>query len=441
MRQCTGRCAVPWLVLVVLLIVVALEPVGSRAQRSAPKKKKKKKQAWRPVPLRDAAGACVQPWQDPNPAHLFPKCDVDELTADQLTPALFAEKYSLQRPFILRNATANAGAREFLADRCDIVERFGDVQVDLGDPFSLVVHGRPSSSTSLREYLDTPFEVSAPLYFFDRFGRWTEHLGELGSMLETPAALQLHPVDADAPIIFAIGKTGSGIGLHAHQDAWNQVLFGAKRWTLYPGSPGGVPPEAGYNPTEPHLQWLRATYPVVKDGVNKPLECVQRAGDVIYVPEGWYHATVNLGDTAAIARRTEEFTAGSSREIGGRAITAVMHKKHDEAVLLAEEARQLDPREGDHSISLGHALDGAGRRNEARASFQRAVELMPRNPGAYLTFGKLLNQMGEHHAARGTLSEGNELINAAGKDNPLAQALVDELAKARQALVEQKQEL
>ena len=66
---------------------------------------------------------------------------------------------------------------------------------------------------------------------------------------------------------------------------------------------------------------------------------------------------------------------------------------------------------------------------------------MPRNPGAYLTFGKLLNQMGEHYAARGTLSEGNELINAAGEDNPLAQALVDELAKARQALVKQKQEL
>ena len=117
----------------------------------------------------------------------------------------------------------------------------------------------------------------------------------------------------------------------------DQVLFGAKRWTLYPGSPGGVPPEAGYNPTEPHLQWLHDVYPKVKDNeALKPMECVQRAGDVIYVPEGWYHATVNLGDTGAIARRTEEFTVGSSREIGGRAIGAVMRKRNEEGLKLAE---------------------------------------------------------------------------------------------------------
>ena len=69
-----------------------------------------------------------------------------------------------------------------------------------------------------------------------------------------------------------------------------------------------VPPEAGYNPTEPHLQWLHdvyvsdavrcvytcrrlidlsndCRYPKVKDDpLLKPMECVQRAGDVIYVP-------------------------------------------------------------------------------------------------------------------------------------------------------------
>ena len=99
--------------------------------------------------------------------------------------------------------------------------------------------------------------------------------------------------------------------MHAHQDAWNQgkkffltkiirlnryenyeilpwaVLFGAKRWALYPGSPGGVPAQAGYNPAEPHLAWLQKVYPEVKNNPDlAPLECVQRAGDIIYVPEG-----------------------------------------------------------------------------------------------------------------------------------------------------------
>lgn len=62
------------------------------------------------------------------------------------------------------------------------------------------------------------------------------------------------------------------------------MLFGAKRWALYPGA---VPPPASYNPTESHLTWMKDVYPNVKDSPElAPLECVQRAGDIIYVPEG-----------------------------------------------------------------------------------------------------------------------------------------------------------
>jgi ribosomal protein L16 Arg81 hydroxylase len=417
----TVAAAAPRLLLIALALSV-LHPAGSRRSKTAKR-----------------AGGCARPWEETKPGHVFDKSDVDELTPEELTPELFAEKYSLRRPLIIRNASDNAAARRFLANRCDIIERFGDVKVDLGDPFSLVVHGRATSSMSLREYLDTPFDLKAPRYFFDRLGHWMEHLGELNELLESPGSVQLQPADAAAPIIFAIGKTASGIGLHAHQDAWNQVLFGAKRWTLYPGSPGGVPKEAGYNPTEPHLSWLHDVYPKVKDDdATKPMECIQYAGDVIYVPEGWYHATVNLGDTGAIARRTEEFTPGSSRELGGRAIKAVMSQRHDAAVSLAEQAQEIDPKEGDHAINMGHALDGAGRRSEAKAAFQRAVELMPRNPGSYLTLGKLLNEMGEYGAAGGSLSRGRGLVSAAGEDNPLAQALKDELSKSRKARAEQK---
>ena len=29
-------------------------------------------------------------------------------------------------------------------------------------------------------------------------------------------------------------------------------------------------------------------------------ECVQHPGDLVYVPPGYHHAVVNLGDTAAV---------------------------------------------------------------------------------------------------------------------------------------------
>ena len=31
------------------------------------------------------------------------------------------------------------------------------------------------------------------------------------------------------------------------------------------------------------------------------LECMQEPGDLIYVPEAWYHAVVNIGEVLSIA--------------------------------------------------------------------------------------------------------------------------------------------
>jgi ribosomal protein L16 Arg81 hydroxylase len=32
----------------------------------------------------------------------------------------------------------------------------------------------------------------------------------------------------------------------------------------------------------------------------RPLECVQEAGDTMYLPAGWSHLTVNIGETIGI---------------------------------------------------------------------------------------------------------------------------------------------
>lgn len=40
--------------------------------------------------------------------------------------------------------------------------------------------------------------------------------------------------------IFFLGGSASGVGFHKHADAWNGVIFGRKRWFLYP--PQKTPP-------------------------------------------------------------------------------------------------------------------------------------------------------------------------------------------------------
>lgn len=82
---------------------------------------------------------------------------------------------------------------------------------------------------------------------------------------------------------------------------------------------------AAYNPSEPHIAWLTAVYPAVrKDAASRPLECVQRAGDVLYVPAGWYHATINLGDTIAVAQRRSIYPTDSGRDLADRSVRGTL---------------------------------------------------------------------------------------------------------------------
>jgi len=57
--------------------------------------------------------------------------------------------------------------------------------------------------------------------------------------------------------------------------------------------PGGVWP--GYS----QVDWINQIYPNLSDE-DKPIECIQEPGEILYVPEGWYHAVINLGEGVAI---------------------------------------------------------------------------------------------------------------------------------------------
>ena len=54
---------------------------------------------------------------------------------------------------------------------------------------------------------------------FDRDGRWSESMGEFRELLSPPSSASVslspppEPGEPERPMIFAIGKTGSGIGL------------------------------------------------------------------------------------------------------------------------------------------------------------------------------------------------------------------------------------
>ncbi|NWX95471.1 JMJD8 protein, partial [Nothoprocta ornata] len=94
---------------------------------------------------------------------------------------------------------------------------------------------------------------------------------------------------------FGIAGSGSGVPFHWHGPGYSEVIYGRKRWFLYP--PDKAP---HFHPNETTLAWLRDTYPSLLPE-ERPLECTIRPGEVLYFPDRWWHATLNLDTSVFIS--------------------------------------------------------------------------------------------------------------------------------------------
>jgi hypothetical protein len=66
-------------------------------------------------------------------------------------------------------------------------------------------------------------------------------------------------------------------------------------------------PSTSYYTTLPAAAWLESRYPSERaDG--KVLECTQMAGDVVYVPRQYGHATLNTQESIGVAQEFEFLT-------------------------------------------------------------------------------------------------------------------------------------
>ena len=124
----------------------------------------------------------------------------------------------------------------------------------------------------------------------------------------------LHPVfDKGVPGLkqFLLGGIGSGSMMHFHGSAVNLLLVGLKVWVLFP-------PTHAFFARERAFDWFNVSYkrdfldcstsytvtPTV-DSSNKAciphISFLQKAGDIVYIPEHWGHAVFNLADSFALA--------------------------------------------------------------------------------------------------------------------------------------------
>lgn len=95
-------------------------------------------------------------------------------------------------------------------------------------------------------------------------------------------------------LAWGLGGSGSGVPFHTHGAVFAEVIHGKKRWFLYPPN---VRPK--FDPNESTLRWLRDVYSKLSDLEMESglLECTVNAGEVIFLPFGWWHATLNIGQS------------------------------------------------------------------------------------------------------------------------------------------------
>lgn len=236
-------------------------------------------------------------WQEEPYPHVYDtnRCTIDRIAIDKLTKQKFLSEYYLHKPLILTPTpqSAQATLRVRAAwSRPSTLRLLSKLPVNLGTPHSLTAFGDGVVSSTLGQYIvdlrnSSVDRISADHYLFDRRGFFKQAAVLLETYQPHPL-FHWHTTDAQYGtsdgMTYALGPTGSGINFHYHKDGWNEVLFGRKRWFLYPPTVGAPP--GGYNQFEGALKWYDETYHTLKED-ELPFECVQYPGEVFYVPEDW----------------------------------------------------------------------------------------------------------------------------------------------------------
>jgi len=169
-------------------------------------------------------------------------------------------------------------------------------------------------------------------------------------MLSDPAACEYNSTYAHRWLL--AGAAGSGSCFHVdpfNTSAWNTVISGSKRWALYPPSqPLPLPGMRGGGSAQPpsdagwffdarrtsdavwgltsRFHWggfaergalgMRRYFAEVLPRLppaQRPLQCMARKGDTVFLPAGWWHAVLNVEDALAVTQNFATARSGGAQ--------------------------------------------------------------------------------------------------------------------------------
>ena len=254
-------------------------------------------------PLQAAAGEWLDSYRSLPESLTTDACDIDSIPGDTLATDFFRDYLSIQKPVIIRHGLTNWAALKTKLHRHSLDREHGSLKFKRSTVPYAETFGLDYEVTTLHEYLgylsQLPNEEkrgSAPEkadYIFSSLG--ADH--PLRTLFEIPASLDPNSTHISTRNVqFYVGPSLTGAPPHFHNFAWNGLVYGAKRWFIFP-------PQQSIYTRQPVMDWYRSYVP------NSAFECTQHAGDVLVVPAMWAHAVINLKESIGFA---SEFTYGAA---------------------------------------------------------------------------------------------------------------------------------
>ncbi len=230
-------------------------------------------------------------------------CEVDRVALTDLSVARFEREYRGLKPVIVTGATADWNATKHWRKET-LLHDHGDARVELGHPSEIVAFGGTGSTFSTLGRFISGFgdgNASKDRFVFDS-SEVLQQRPKLRADFATPAPFVRMMAESRGGLpwdMLSIGDDGAGLSFHSHGDSWLGLVHGAKRWFIYP--PGTAPRQLfeTLGPIAPPMhQWVQRSLPELPiEAPRHLLDCLQEPGEAVYVPAGWLHATLNLGET------------------------------------------------------------------------------------------------------------------------------------------------
>lgn len=258
-------------------------------------------------------------WHDPSASAAALPCNMRTIDMQLVgEETAFAQLATTSEPILVRRAFS-----DLWSNRAAFIARHGSMRVPVGavglfgsdwtsgplgqhphlpvaEYMQALRNGTLSSDAYVFADVGENMTVVADLEPYSRFyeGLTIERLGG-SSALKTAASSG--GIGAFSGTVFiSIGTSGSGGSYHRHGDALAAVMAGAKRWFIRRWAARGV----GHNELDhTHAREL-ATHEFADADV---WQCVQRAGELVFVPAGMHHAVVNLGETLGVSLQHNGF--------------------------------------------------------------------------------------------------------------------------------------